>query len=371
MANLFDTVKVGDLELKHRIVMAPLTRSRAGENLAPREMNVEYYRQRASAALIVTEATHVSPQGIGYPLTPGIGTDEQIVGWKKVVDAVHATGGRIFLQLWHVGRISHRVMQENGEQPVSASAVKPAGELYTGKGMIEFEAPRALDLEEISGIVEYFRAGAENAKIAGFDGVEIHGANGYLLDQFLEDGTNKRTDEYGGSIENRARLLLETVEAAIDVWGANRVGVRLSPAGTFNDMNDSTPSETFAYTAEKLGALGIAYLHVIEPEPKNAVNYKVNGEQISAVKHLKSIFKGMVIAAQGYDLESGNKVIENGDADLVAYGKLFIANPDLPGRFRQNAPLNAPVESAFYGGGEHGYTDYPTLDKAASANQKN
>jgi len=200
MANLFDTVKVGDLELKHRIVMAPLTRSRAGENLAPREMNVEYYAQRASAALIITEATHVLPQGIGYPFTPGIGTEEQIAGWKKVVDAVHARGGRIFLQLWHVGRISHRVMQENNELPVSASAIKPAGELYTGKEMTEFETPRALELEEIQGIVEYFRLGAENAKKAGFDGVEIHGANGYLLDQFLEDGTNKRTDKYGGAI---------------------------------------------------------------------------------------------------------------------------------------------------------------------------
>lgn len=368
MANLFDTVKVGDLELKHRIVMAPLTRSRAGENLAPREMNVEYYRQRASAALIITEATHVLPQGIGYPFTPGIGTEEQIAGWKKVVDAVHARGGKIFLQLWHVGRISHRVMRENGELPVSASAVKPAGELFTGKGMMEFEAPRALDLEEIPGIVEYFHQGAENAKKAGFDGVEIHGANGYLLDQFLEDGTNKRTDEYGGAFENRARLLLEVVDEAVKIWGANRVGVRLSPAGSFSDMSDSNPSATFGYTAEKLGERGIAYLHVIEPEPKNAVNYKVNNEQISAVKHLKSIFKGTVIAAQGYNLETGNAVIESGDADLVAYGKLFIANPDLPERFRRNAPLNPPVESAFYGGDAHGYTDYPTLEQSQAKN---
>ncbi|HXG84425.1 MAG TPA: alkene reductase [Pyrinomonadaceae bacterium] len=371
MANLFDPIKVGDLELKHRIVMSPLTRSRAGENLAPREMNVEYYTQRSSAALIISEATHVFPQGIGYPFTPGIGTEEQIAGWKKVVDSVHAAGGKIFLQLWHVGRISHRVMQENNDLPVSASAIKPAGELFTGKGMMEFETPRALDLEEIPGIVEYFRTGAENAKKAGFDGVEIHGANGYLLDQFLEDGTNKRTDEYGGAIENRARLLLEVVDEAIKIWGANRVGVRLSPAGSFSDMSDSNQSETFGYVAEKLGERKIAYLHVIEPEPSNAVKYTVNGEQISAVKHLKSIFKGTVIAAQGYDLASGNAVVESGDADLVAFGKLFIANPDLPERFLQNAPLNPPVESAFYGGGEHGYTDYPTLEKAKSANAKN
>jgi N-ethylmaleimide reductase len=367
MANLFDAVKVGDLELKHRIVMSPLTRSRAGENLAPREMNVEYYAQRSSAAIIITEATHVFPQGIGYPFTPGIGTEEQIAGWKKVVDAVHASGGKIFLQIWHVSCISHREMQENGELPVSASAIKPAGELFTGKGMTEFETPRALRLEEIPGIVEYFRQGAENAKKAGFDGVEIHGANGYLLDQFLEDGTNKRTDEYGGSIENRARLLLEVVDEAINIWGANRVGVRLSPAGSFSDMSDSNPSQTFGYAAENLGERGIAYLHIIEPEPQNAVKYTVNSEQISAVKHLKSIFKGTVIAAQGYDLESGNAVIERGDADLVAFGKLFIANPDLPERFRKNAPLNEPVVSAFYGGGEHGYIDYPTLEKTAAA----
>ncbi len=258
-------------------------------------------------------------------------------------------------------------MQENGELPVSASAIKPAGELFTGEGMKEFETPRALRLEEIPGIVEYFRLGAENAKKAGFDGVEIHGANGYLLDQFLEDGTNIRTDEYGDSIENRARLLLEVVDEAIKIWGANRVGIRISPAGSFSDMSDSNPSATFGYVTEKLGERGIAYLHVIEPELQNAVKYIVNGEQISAVKHLKSIFKGTVIAAQGYDLASGNAVIERGDADLVAYGKLFIANPDLPERFRKNALLNEPVVSAFYSGDEHGYTDYPTLEKSAAA----
>lgn len=367
MANLFDAVKVGDLELKHRIVMSPLTRSRAEKNLAPREMNVEYYAQRSGAALIITEATHVLPQGIGYPFTPGIGTEEQIAGWKKVVDAVHASGGKIFLQIWHVGRVSHPSMQENGLLPVAPSAVKPKGELFTYDGMKELVTPRALEPDEIPGIVEYFRLGAKNAKKAGFDGVEIHGANGYLLDQFLEDGTNKRTDEYGGTIENRARLLLEVVDEAINIWGANRVGVRLSPAGSFSDMSDSNPSATFGYVADGLGERGIAYLHVIKPEPQNAVNYTVNGEQISAVKHLKSIFKGTVIAAQGYDLASGNAVIERGDADLVAYGKLFIANPDLPERFRKNAPLNEPVVSAFYGGDEHGYTDYPTLEKSAAA----
>jgi N-ethylmaleimide reductase len=330
-------------------------------------MNVEYYRQRASAALIITEATHVLPDGIGYPKTPGIGTDEQIAGWRKVTDAVHQAGGKIFLQLWHVGRISHPVMQENGALPVAPSAIKPKGKLFTGTGMAEFVVPRALETEEISSVVEYFRLGAENAKLAGFDGIEVHGANGYLLDQFLEDSTNTRTDEYGGSIENRARLLLEVVAAATEIWGKNRVGVRLSPAGTFNDMGDSAPSETFGYVAGKLGELGIAYLHVIEPEPANAGKYKVNGEQVSATKHLKSIFKSTVITAQGYDLATGNAVVERGDADLVAFGKLFIANPDLPERFRQNAPLNEPVVAAFYGGDAHGYTDYPTLDQSQAA----
>jgi N-ethylmaleimide reductase len=367
MANLFDPVKVGDLELPHRIVMSPLTRSRAGEQLEPREMNVEYYAQRSSAALIITEATHVTLQGIGYPKTPGIGTEAQIEGWKRVVNAVHERGGKIFLQLWHVGRISHPSMQENGESPVAPSPIKAKGELFTYDGMKEFVAPRALETSEIPGIVEYFRQGAENAKRVGFDGVEIHGANGYLLDQFLEDGTNQRTDEYGGSIENRVRLLLEVVEAATEIWTANRVGVRLSPAGSFNDMSDSAPSETFGYAAKKLGGFGLAYLHVIEPDALNAGKYAVNGKQISAIKHLKSLFGGVVIAAQGYDLQSGNAVIESGDADLVAFGKLFIANPDLPERFRRNAPLNPPVEAAFYGGDEHGYTDYPTLEQAASA----
>lgn len=367
MSKLFDKVKLGDLELESRIVMAPLTRSRAGENHEPREMNVTCYKQRASAALIITEATHVLPESVGYPGTPAIGTDEQIEGWKKVVDAVHAEGGKIFVQLWHVGRISHPIMQEDGKKPVAPSAIAPKGELFTGKGMVPFEAPRALETDEIPHIVEYFRLGAENAKKAGFDGVEIHGANGYLIDQFLNDSTNKRTDEYGGSIENRASLLFEIVEAVTDVWGKERVGVRLSPTGTFNDMADSDPPALWGYVAEKLGEMGIAYIHVIEPEEANRDKYKVDGETVSPTAHLKSKFKGTVITAQGYELETANAVLERGDADLVAFGKKFIANPDLPKRFKLGAELNEQDPSTFYGGAEGGYIDYPTLEEAHAA----
>jgi N-ethylmaleimide reductase len=359
MKNLFTPVKVGAYELPHRIVMSPLTRSRAGAGLVPTEMNATYYVQRASAALIITEATLVTSQGIGYPNTPGIGTQEQIAGWRLVTDAVHKAGGKIFLQLWHVGRISHPSMQEGNVLPVAPSAIAAEGELFTYEGMKPFVAPRALELEEIPGIVEYFRLGAENAIIAGFDGIEIHGANGYLLDQFLEDSTNKREDEYGGSIENRARLLLEVTDAITSVWGADRVGVRLSPGGTFNSMNDSDPAKTFGYVAEKLSEKKLAYLHVIEPADKS--RYQVDGEVVSATVHLKSLFKGTVITAQGYTRETGNEVIARGDADLVAFGQLFLANPDLPARFRLNAPFNEADPTTFYGGDERGYIDYPAL----------
>jgi N-ethylmaleimide reductase len=365
MKNLLTPVKVGAYELPHRIVMSPLTRSRAGAGLAPTEMNVTYYAQRASAALIVTEATHVTPQGIGYTNTPGIGTPEQIAGWRQVTDAVHKAGGKIFLQLWHVGRISHPSMQEGNRLPVAPSAIAAKGELLTYEGMKPFGAPRALELSEIPGIIEYFRLGALNALAAGFDGVEVHGANGYLLDQFLEDGSNHRTDEYGGSIENRARLLLEVTAAVESVWGAGRVGVRLSPGGAFNTMEDSAPAKTFGYVAEKLGERNLAYLHVIEPTDKTS--YMVDGENVSPTKHLKSLFKGTVITAQGYTFKTGNAVIASGDADLVAFGKFFLANPDLPARFRLNAPLNEPDASTFYGGDERGYTDYPALELQASS----
>lgn len=358
--NLLSPVRVGAYELPNRIVMAPLTRSRAGAGLAPTKMNATYYAQRASAGLIITEATHITAQGIGYPFTPGIGTPEQIAGWRKVTDAVHAQGGKIFLQLWHVGRISHTSMQEGGQLPVAPSAIAAEGTLFTYDGMANFEKPRALETDEIAGIIASFRTGAENAVAAGFDGIEVHGANGYLLDQFLEDSTNHRTDAYGGSIENRARLLLEVVAEVAEVWGANKVGVRLSPAGTFNTMKDSNPAQIFGYVAEKLGALGLAYLHVVEPADKAA--YTVDGEIVSATKHLKSLFGGTVITAQGYDQKTGDAVLSRGDADLVAFGKLFIANPDLPLRFRTGAPLNPPDEKSFYGGDQRGYIDYPALE---------
>ncbi len=357
--NLLSPVRVGAYELRNRMVMSPLTRSRAGKGLAPTEMNATYYRQRAAAGLIVTEATFITPQGIGYPFTPGIGTPAQIEGWRRVTQAVHAEGGKIFLQLWHVGRISHPSMQEDGQLPVAPSAIRAEGEILTYDGMKEFVAPRALETSEMPGIVEDFRTGAHNALAAGFDGVEVHGANGYLLDQFLEDSTNKRTDEYGGSVENRARLLLEVMRAVTEVWGRDKVGVRVSPGGTFNTMHDSNPAETFGYVATRLGELGIAYLHVIEPADTEV--YKVNGTSVSPTKHLKSLFEGTVITAQGYEFATGNAALARGDADLVAFGKLFIANPDLPRRFRLGAPLNEPDASTFYGGDERGYIDYPAL----------
>lgn len=358
--DLFTPVAVGPYRLRNRMVMAPLTRNRAGEGHAPTEMNAEYYAQRASAGLIITEATQVSPQGIGYPDTPGIHTPEQVEGWRLVTEAVHERSGRVFLQLWHVGRISHPVMQEGGALPVAPSAIAPEGEIFTVEGMKPFVAPRALETGEIRGIVEQYRAGAEKALAAGFDGVEIHAANGYLIDQFLEDGTNRRTDEYGGSVENRARFLLEVVEAAVSVWGADRVGVRISPGGTFNDMSDSDPARTFGYAAEALNRFGLAYLHVVEP-PK-AEMFKVDGRPASPTSYLRPIFTGTIITAQGYDFESGTARLARGDADLVAFGRLFLANPDLPERFAKGAPLNEPDASTFYGGDERGYTDYPALE---------
>jgi N-ethylmaleimide reductase len=357
--DLFASIKVGPYTLPNRIVMAPMTRNRAGHGNVPTAINAEYYKQRASAGLIVTEASQVSPQGMGYPATPGIHSPEQVAGWKLVADAVHKTGGKIFLQLWHVGRISHPVTQEGGVLPVAPSAIPAAGEISTTEGTKPFVTPRALESEEIPGIVEQFRRGAENALEAGFDGVEIHAANGYLLDQFLDDSTNRRTDNYGGSIENRARLLLEVTDAVASVYGADRVGIRISPAGTFNSMGDSNPAETFGYVARALSPKGLAYLHVVEPADPEL--YKVNGSIVSATRHLRSLYDGVLITAQGYTFQTGNDVIARGDADLVAFGRMFLANPDLPERFRKVAPLNTPDFSTFFGGTERGYTDYPAL----------
>ncbi len=356
--NLFTPYNMGNLELPNRIVMAPLTRNRAGNGNVPHQLNAEYYAQRASAGLIISEATQVTPQGQGYPFTPGIHSPEQVAGWKMVTDAVHQHGGRIFLQLWHVGRISHPDLQPDGVLPVAPSAIAPKGEAQTYEGMKPFVTPRALETSEIPEVVEQYRQGAENALAAGFDGVEIHGANGYLIDQFLRNGTNKRTDEYGGSVENRTRFLLEITKAVTGVWGAKRVGVRLSPSGTFNDMRDSNPLETFGYAAEALNQFDLAYLHIYEATEADIRH----GGTVVPTNYLRERYKGTLMVNGDYTLERGNAVLARGEADLVSFGRLFIANPDLPKRFAINAPLNEPDSSTFYGGGKEGYIDYPTLE---------
>lgn len=353
--------RLGPYELTNRIVMAPLTRNRAGAGNVPQAMNVEYYDQRASAGLIITEATQISPQGVGYPNTPGIHTDEQVQGWKKVTDAVHQRHGRIFLQLWHVGRISHPSLQPNGELPVAPSAIQPNGDAFTYQGIQPMVTPRALEIEEIPGIIEQYRVAAENALEAGFDGVEIHSANGYLLDQFLRDGTNHRTDAYGGSVENRARLLMEVTEAVTNVWGGDRVGVRISPVHTFNSMSDSNPNLIFGYVAQALNKFGLAYLHVVESRYGDGA-YPVSSAQRFDERMLRESFTGTYIANAGYDRARALAALQTSEADLIAFGAMFIANPDLPLRLALDAPLNAPDVSTFYGGTEKGYTDYPFLD---------
>lgn len=350
--NLFSPILFGDLALANRIIMAPLTRNRAGEGNVPQDMNVEYYRQRAGAGLIVSEGSQISAQGIGYPRTPGIHSEAQVKGWRRVTDAVHGQGGRIFIQLWHTGRISHSSLQPGHALPVAPSALKAAGQAVTYEGMQDFETPRALTIDELSGIVSDYASAAQNAKTAGFDGVEIHAANGYLLDQFLRDGTNRREDSYGGDIANRMRLLVEVLEAVIAVWGEHRVGVRVSPENSFNDIQDSQAQQTFDAVAKKLSDYPLAYLHVLEGD-------MLTGERQVDYVALRNCFSGFYMANNGYDLEGGNNAIEQGHADMVAYGKLFIANPDLPERFAKNLPLNTPDQATFYGGDEKGYTDYP------------
>ena len=359
MTALLSPIKLGRYDLPNRIVMAPLTRNRAATGNVPQAMNAEYYAQRASAGLIITEASQISPQGLGYPATPGIYSPEQVAGWKLVTQAVHQKGGRIFIQLWHVGRISHPSLQPNGELPVAPSAIAPAGMASTYTGEQPFVTPRALETDEIPGIIDQYRQAAENALAAGFDGVEIHGANGYLLDQFLQDGSNQRSDQYGGSIENRTRLLLEVTEAVVAVWGADRVGLRLSPNGTFNDMHDSDPAALFDYVVSALNRFGLAYLHLVEPRWTSPTPES----DITALKtgHFRPLYHGTLITAGGYDRQQGNEVIAAGQADLVAYGRWFISNPDLPARFAEEAPLNAYDRSTFCGGDEKGYTDYPSL----------
>ncbi|MEN5258383.1 alkene reductase [Pseudomonas protegens] len=347
---LTSPAQIGTLSLKNHMVMAPLTRSWAGEGDAPTPTVVEYYRQGAGAGLIITEGSQVSAQGKGYIRTPGIFTTEQIEGWKQVTDAVHAEGGRIFLQLWHVGRLSHSLVQLNNELPVAPSAIKADGEIYTSDGLKSYELPRALTLDEIPDVIADFRQGAENAKRAGFDGAEIHGANGYLIDQFLRDGTNSRTDVYGGSVENRARFFKEVVESVIEVFGVSRVGVRLSPIFNYFSMRDSDPQATFNYVANMLRRYGLAYVHVVELGA-GAFNFR----------DLKRRFGGRYIANGGYDAQRAEKALSSGDADLVSFGTAFLANPDLVERFKQGSALNEADPATFYQGEERGYTDYPTL----------
>lgn len=347
---LFTPLKVGDLELPNRVIMAPLTRSRAvGEGRVPNALMAQYYVQRASAGLILSEATAVTPQGVGYADTPGLWSDEQVAGWKLVTDAVHQAGGRIFAQLWHVGRVSHPVFL-NGDLPVAPSAIAPEGHVSLVRPTTDYVTPRALDLTEIPGIVAAYRKGAENAKLAGFDGVEVHGANGYLLDQFLQDGSNKRTDAYGGPIENRARLMLEVTDACIEVWGAARVGMHLAPRGDAHTMSDSNPAATFTYVARELGKRGIAFICAREALGDDSL-----GRQI------KQAFGGVYIANEKMTKATAEQLIESGAADAVAFGQLFIANPDLPKRLQLDAPLNAPHYETFYGATAEGYVDYPAL----------
>jgi len=353
MPSLFDPLKVGDLLLPNRILMAPLTRSRAGSSRIPNDLMAQYYSQRASAGLILSEATVVTPMGIGYADTPGIWSSEQVAGWKRVTQAVHAAGGRMFLQLWHVGRISHPVFLD-GKLPVAPSAVTPGGNVSLLRPATPFVTPRALERSEIPDVVAAFARGAQNALLAGFDGVELHGANGYLLDQFLQDTTNRRDDDYGGSIENRARLLLEVTDAAVSVWGPGRVGVHLAPRADSHSMGDSDRAATFGYVARELGRRKIAFICAREHVAEDSI-----GPQ------LKAAFGGVYIANEQFTRESAQEAIDAGRADAVAFGKLFLANPDLPARFLSGAPLNAPRTDTFYRGGPSGYIDYPALDPDA------
>jgi len=356
--SLFTPLRLGALEVPNRLIMAPLTRMRAGQDRIPTPLMAEYYSQRASAGLIITEATAVSQQGTGCPNTPGIYTDEQVAGWQRVTEAVHHAGGRIFLQLWHMGRISHPSFQPGGGLPVAPSAIAPrSGQILTETGMQPYVAPRALETGELPGVVLQYSAGAQRAKIAAFDGVEIHNANGYLLDQFLRDGTNRRTDDYGGSVGNRARLTLEVAEAVAKVWGADRVGIRFSPGGVFNDMHDSNPLATFSYVLHELNRFHLAYAHIIVSTEDDIRHGAVS----VPLAELRQEFQGPLIVANGFNRETATRAVAEGVADAVAFGRLFLANPDLPERFRLNVPLNTPDESTFYGGAEKGYTDYPAL----------
>jgi N-ethylmaleimide reductase len=359
---LFTPLTIGTMTLPNRIVMAPLTRNRAAEGNIPHDLNVAYYAQRATAGLIISEGTQISPEGQGYLATPGLHADEQVVGWRAVTDAVHAKGGHIFAQLWHVGRVSHTSLQKWEQPPVAPSAITAKTQVFTKSGFVDASAPRALETAEIARVVEDYRKAAENAKIAGFDGVELHAANGYLVDQFLRDGSNKRQDRYGGSVENRVRFLSEVLAALITVFPASRVGVRFSPFSNFADIDDSNPMATFGAAIARASEFGLGYLHLVEGQTGGTRDLPA-GANIQA---LRKLFTGAYLANNGYDRAAAIAAVNSGAADLIAFGRPFIANPDLVTRLAQNAPLNEPIQTTFYGGGAEGYTDYPTLDAQAA-----
>jgi N-ethylmaleimide reductase len=371
--SLFAPVKIGPYQLAHRVVMAPLTRMRAEKpSLAPRPLNAEYYSQRATpGGLIIAEASPVVATGFGNPGVPGIYTDAQIAGWRKIVDAVHAKGGVIFLQLWHVGRVSHSSFQPGGTLPVAPSAVAISTEFkaMTADGkVVDYETPRALETSEIPAMIDAYRQGAKNALNAGFDGVEIHGANGYLIEQFLQSRSNLRSDQYGGSIENRVRFLMEVTQAAIDVWGADRVGVRLSPYGIANGSGEANPMPLYSHAIKSLDKLGLAYLHFIEPRSSGAGRAEVNHQNVpSAMVLYRPMWSGKLISAGGFTGETADAAIAAGHADAIAFGRIFISNPDLPRRLQHGHPLTPYNRATFYGGEEKGYTDYPAHDELEQA----
>ncbi len=360
---MFTPVKLGSIELKNRLVMAPLTRMRAIAGDVPNPLAKTYYSQRASAGLIITEATQISPLGMGYPATPGIYSAEQTAAWKEIVQAVHAKEGSIVAQLWHVGRISHSSLHPEQGLPEAPSPIAPAGQTYGADWQLhDYETPKAMTGDDIARLLKDYELAAQNAKTAGFDGVEIHAANGYLLDQFLQDKTNQRTDEYGGSVENRLRLLGEVIEAVAKVFPSDRIGVRLSPYGSFNDISDSDPVALFSAVINKLNTCNLAYVHMIEPRSTSAGgNDQINEGAPVTSEMFRKAYQGQFISAGGYDQAMGEKVLEEGLADAVAYGRLYISNPDLAERFEKGAPLNPYNRATFYGGAEVGYTDYPAL----------
>lgn len=363
MTDLFAPLTAGPFELPHRVVMAPMTRNRAGEGNAPSALNATYYQQRSDAAFIITEATQICPEGMGYPGTPGIHSDAQIDGWREVTDAVHEAGGRIILQMWHVGRISHPDLQPDGIDPVAPSAIRPAGEAMTLSGMKPFLTPRALDASEIEGLVEQYRVAAKNADMAGFDGVEVHGANGYLLDQFTRDSTNTRDDDYGGSLENRCRFPLAVTDAVVDVWGAERVGYRISPFQPYNDISDSDPAATFSYLVKELAKRDLLYLHMVEMgDPADGDDFISARDPLFSA--LRDIWPNMLMTNGGYDRAKADAVIGAGLADMVSFGAPYLANPDLAERLLAGAPYNDADRATFYGGGAKGYTDYPVLGES-------